>query len=59
MRELTNEEISRVSGGNFFYGLVSIVSAYETGKAAGNYVNDFNRSNFNMSFGEALYYTFN
>lgn len=59
MRELTKSEVSRVSGGNFFYGVIGIVSSYEAGKAAGGYVNDFNRNQFNMSFGEALYYTFN
>lgn len=57
MRELTNNELEQVSGGNFFYGMIGIVSAFEAGKAFGGYVNDYNRKAYNMSFGEAIYKT--
>jgi len=56
MRELTAYEVSQVSGGNFFGGVIQLAGAYYAGYAFGESINSFNRDQFNMSLGEAVFY---
>ncbi|XOV89780.1 MAG: hypothetical protein ACFHX7_07810 [Pseudomonadota bacterium] len=58
MRDLTEEEIEEVSGGNPVAGAaLSIAGAYYAGEAIGDSINDFNLQVSGMSLGEAIYRT--
>ena len=57
MRELKEEEVASVSGGNgFVAGVLGIVGAYNTGQWIGRQINRTFQSANNMSIGEYIYF---
>lgn len=62
MRELKEEELHLVTGGNLTYFTSHGLAAYQAfqgGYSIGRSINNFNERTFGMSFGDALYKTFN
>lgn len=57
MRELTENEVEQVSGGNFFIGVLSITGAYTSGKFIGDAAyNAYTAHNGGTSLGASIYY---
>ena len=59
MRELNQEEIQRVNGGNPAYAALQLVSAFQSGYQLGSAIAKSINGSFSMTTGEAAYYTFN
>lgn len=58
MRELSEEEIKEVSGGNAVAAaVISAVGAFTAGERIGEAINAFNMEVSGMSLGEAIYRT--
>lgn len=56
MRELTNDELNEVSGGNIPAYLAGASFAWEIGTATGRSINRFNQRFSGVSLGAAIFY---
>lgn len=62
MRELTEQEVDCVGGGNLILFAAAAFTAYNawgSGKSIASDLDSFNREHFGMTFGDAIYKTFN